>query len=266
LPKPKEKVEDIPIPEGLPPGKVQEVSLSDINLEDAAYQYRVVFKVLDLIKSIKAEGQQFPIILRGEKPYQIVSGFRRVRACQELGLQTVKAIIREDLSDDDACKVSFIENEKKKNLSPLDKAYAVEKLRTQGKSPDEIAVMFGLSRRQVMRYQEISKFPSELKKAIGEGKLMAKHGLLLNAALRKAPNLDLKNWLKEIQEENLSTEDLKKRLSKETRKIRPKKKFFEKRKDGFRIYPFAYNPESTAKEEKEKILEYLETAVEMLKR
>lgn len=183
LARPKKEVKEVTIPEGLPPGTVQEVGLKDVNLEDTAYQFRVVLKVSDIVKSIKAEGQQFSIILRGKKPYQIVSGFRRVRACQELGLEKVKAIVRDDLSDDDACKVSFIENEKKKNLTPLDKAHAVEKLRAQGKSADDIASMFGLSRRQVMRYQEIAKFSNELKKAIGDDKILAKHGLLLNAAL-----------------------------------------------------------------------------------
>ena len=87
--RPNKEAEEVMIPEGLPTGNVQEVSLKDINLEDTAYQFRVVFKVSDLVKSIKAEGQQFPIILRGKKPYQIVSGFRRVRACQELGLEKV---------------------------------------------------------------------------------------------------------------------------------------------------------------------------------
>jgi len=141
----KKEKEQVKVPEGLPAGKVVEVNLSDINAEDTEYQFRVSLKVSDLVKSIRQDGQQFPVILRGEKPYQIVSGFRRITALRELQAVKVKAIIREDLDDEEAFKVSFIENEKKKNLNALDKAHAVEKLKKFGKKREEIALIFGLS-------------------------------------------------------------------------------------------------------------------------
>jgi len=84
--------------------------------------------------------------------------------------------------------------------------------------------------------------------------------------LGKVPILDPKKWRKEIHEENLSTEDLNKRLSKETMRIKPKRKYFEKRKDGFKIYPLAYNPDSTTREEKCKILQNMKMATEILRK
>ncbi len=67
-------------------------------------------KMADLKESIKQKGVLEPIIVRkvGEK-YQVVCGERRVRACKELGLKTIPAIVR-DLTDDQALEFQVIEN------------------------------------------------------------------------------------------------------------------------------------------------------------
>jgi len=262
-PKPREP---IIIPEGLPAGKITEVNIKDIDVADITYEFRVAYKVTDLVKSIQEEGLQFPIILRGSKPYQLVSGFRRFRACRELGMDKIKAIIREDLTDETAFTLSWIENEVSKSLSPLDKAHAVEKLKEQDKKTDEIAKLFGLSDRQIQRYQQIAEFPAVLKKALKDGDILAKHGLLLAHALKKNPKLDLKAWIETIGEEALSAEDLKKRLAKETRKLKKKKKLIAKRKDGFRLYPFAFDPKTTDDAEKKEMAKVLKSALEILEK
>jgi len=261
------KEEPLEIKEGLPSGRVTEVKLSDIDMEDKEYQFRVSLKTSDLVKSIEQDGQQFPVILRGEKPYQIVSGFRRIEALNKLGAQKVKAIVREDLTDEDAFKVSFIENEKQKNLSTLDKAHAVEKLKEAGKKKEEIGQIFGLSEKQIGRYEEIAKFPDSLKKAISSGKILAKHALLINQYHNNFPRkIDIASWIKEASENGLSADELKKRLAKQVRGTKKSKRYYEKRKDGFRLFPMSFDPKKTEEEEKEKMAKALRSALEALEK
>lgn len=258
--------EPIVVPEGLPKGKVIEVNISEINLKDRTFEFRVAYKVSDLKKSIQKDGLQFPVILRGEKPYQLVSGFRRIRACQELEMEKVMAIVRDDLNEDQAFSLSWLENEVSKSLSPLDRANAVVKLKEQGKSTDEIASLYGLSDRQIQRYQNIADFPDVLKKALkDDDSFNSKHGLLLAQAFKKDPKLDLKAWIGMIKEEDLSAEALKKRLAKEVKKAKRPKKLIDKRKNSFRMFPFAFNPESTTDGEKQRMIKALEEALGMLK-
>ena len=265
--RPAKEREPIVIPEGLRAGKVTEVNIKDINLDDTTFEIRVTYKISDLVKSIQSEGLQFPIILRGSKPpYQLVAGFRRIRACQQLGMTSVKAIIREDLSKEDAFSLSWLENEHRKTLGPLDKAHIIEKLKEQGKKTEEIAKLFSLSSRQIERYQKIASFPDALKKALHDEVILAKHGLLLAQALKRNPRLDLKTWIETIKAEELSAEALKKRLAKEVKKVKKPKKLIEKRKDGFRLYPFAFDAKTTAEAEKKQMVSALEDALHFLKK
>lgn len=264
--RPKKERKPIVIPAGLPTGKVTEVNIKDIDA-DNTYEFRVAYKASDLVKSIKQEGLQFPIILRGKKkPYQLVSGFRRLRACRQLGMSKIKAIIREDLNNEAAFTLSWVENELSKSLSSLDRAHAVEKLKEQGKGTKDIAKLFSLSKRQIQRYQIIAEFPPVLKKALKDGKILAKHGFLLAQFQRRVPQLDLKKWVDVIEKEALSSEDLKKRLSKETKKVKKPKKFIEKRKDGFRLYPMSFDPgKPITQAEKKEMVKALRSALEMIK-
>ena len=60
-------------------------------------------------------------MLRGKKPpYRIVCGFRRVVALRELGVSTLKAVIRADLSDDQALRLSVLENEGASEETPIE--------------------------------------------------------------------------------------------------------------------------------------------------
>ena len=132
-PKPRKQ---IPFVSGIPEGNVVEVHMEEVDLEDTELEFRVDHKIKDLVEDLVRNGQQFPVILRrleGHDKYQVVSGFRRCRSIRQLNWPTVKAIVRDDLGDDEAFRISFMENEKRKNLTGLDKAHAIAKLRMKGK-------------------------------------------------------------------------------------------------------------------------------------
>ena len=251
-----------------PKTRVQEIRLQDIDLDDRTYEFRVMPRVEKLKKSLEAEGQQFPVVLRGtEAPSQIVCGFRRIRALQELGARTVKATIRTDLTDEDAFKLSFLENEQRRNLDDLDRANIVGKLQSQGKTQEEIAGILGRSRRQIARYAKILSFPARIKNALAEKRISAAHALILNAALEKVDDLDLGLLIQQIQDQDLSALDLSKRLralAKEKRAAKPER-LFKKRGDGFSMRALSYNPKTATEKEKEQILHALERALETVR-
>ena len=88
--------------------KVEYIPLDKIEIEiDDTFMFRANIRVADLKASIQQEGQQLPIVVRKVPKgrsgrYQVVSGFRRLKAIEELGGTTIAAIIRADLDDDEA--------------------------------------------------------------------------------------------------------------------------------------------------------------------
>ncbi|MCD4654610.1 ParB N-terminal domain-containing protein [bacterium] len=63
------------------------------------------------------------MILWGKKPpFKIIDGFRRIKAIRKIEWDKVRAIIKKDISEDDAYRLSFVENVKRKNFTPIDMA------------------------------------------------------------------------------------------------------------------------------------------------
>ena len=58
----------------------------------------------DMVESVRANGVLVPIIMRSAEGmmYEILFGHNRVEAARAAGLETIPAIVREDLSDEDA--------------------------------------------------------------------------------------------------------------------------------------------------------------------
>lgn len=254
--------------EGLPAGAVVEVRLADIQLEDSTFEFRVDPRTRDLERSIREKGQQFPVILRGEKlPYQLVSGFRRVRAIGNLGWEGVKAIVRTDLSDDDAYTVSFIENERRRSLGALDKANAIVKLSLQGKTNKQIQAIYGIGERSIQLHRRLWDLPAVLKEAVSTGSLDATKALLIQQKNESVGgSLDLQEWVERAQAEEMSYRQLKRLLNREIEAPPMELKIVEMRGagEGFRMFPFSYEPERTPRHMRKRMLECLKEAVRML--
>ena len=119
---------------------VTEIALEEIDLGNTQFEYRLDPGLELLIDSIKKDGQQIPVIVRGiTPPYQLICGFRRTRSIQAIGGATVKAIILPEIDDEKAHRLSVIENEERKSLTDLDRANACKRLQDEGKTQEEIA-------------------------------------------------------------------------------------------------------------------------------
>src|SRR3989338_5358222 len=88
--------------------------------------------IKELASSIKEHGLLQPIIVtpHGDGQYQIIAGERRWRAAKIAGLKSLAAIVRsaEDLQK---LEIALIENVQRVDLSPLEQAASIEKLRDQ---------------------------------------------------------------------------------------------------------------------------------------
>ncbi len=89
------------------------------------------FKVLldssmdELCESIQQYGVLSPVIVRphAEGGYEILSGHRRVKACELLGVEEVPVVVK-DLDDDTAAILLVDSNLQRENILPSEKAFA----------------------------------------------------------------------------------------------------------------------------------------------
>ena len=112
------------------------------------------FKVLEdesmdeLVESVKQSGVLTPIVARThpEGGYEIISGHRRVRACQIAGITDIPAVIKE-LDDDTAIILLVDSNLQREHILPSEKAKAyemkLEAMKRQGARTDLTCDQFG---------------------------------------------------------------------------------------------------------------------------
>lgn len=132
---------------------------------------------LDLVQSVRQKGVEDPVDVRrnpkkGKKPYALVTGFRRVRAAELVGLKTIPAIIHDEMSETQAEERNAIENMARKNLKQADAAFAIARLfRIHGNVTDEfIAQRTGLSNSYVSKLRRIGELPEAITTAWREGR------------------------------------------------------------------------------------------------
>ena len=112
------------------------------------------FKVLldesmdELVDSIKQSGVLTPVIARPHKDggYEILSGHRRVKACELAGITDIPVVVK-NLDDDTATILLVDSNLQRENILPSEKAYAyklkLEALKRQGQRTDLTSRQFG---------------------------------------------------------------------------------------------------------------------------
>ena len=223
---------------------IMNISLSEIDFDNTEFCFRVDFNLNNLKEDIEVNGQQFPVVLRRQKDvgrYQIISGFRRCNALRELENTEVKAMVR-DLGDDEAYYLSYTENDKRKNLSGMDKALAIAKLTARGKSPQEIQRLYGIGERQYYRLKKSVDFPNIIKEAIADEFIQMTHGLVLATSKEQIGTLfDLDEWIDWIIENKASVRNL--RTAIRVRYHKQKKRRLLKTTDGgFKLSAFTFDP------------------------
>ena len=119
----------------------------------------------ELTASIREVGLLQPIIVRrkpdDEDRCVIIAGERRWRAAKAAGLKDVPALIR---GAEDALEIAIIENLQREDLSPLEEADALQKLKeVRGFTDAELAKVVGKSRQSVSESLSLTKLPEPIK-------------------------------------------------------------------------------------------------------
>lgn len=114
-----------------------------------------------LTDSIRELGLIQPIVVRpiGER-YQIVCGERRFRACQTLGLATIRADVR-TVDDATAYKLALAENIQRNSLTAIEEALGYKQLLDDGMTQAEVARTLGIDRRRVSEKLLLLELPRQ---------------------------------------------------------------------------------------------------------
>lgn len=168
--------------------RVKEVPLNELHpFRDHPFKIQNDEEMKRLIESIQKFGTLTPALARPlpEGGYELISGHRRLAACQVLGIETMPVIIRE-MSDDEAVIAMVDANLQREHILPSEKAFAykmkLDAIKHQGitssqlgtkliRSDEKVAMDAGESRNQVQRYIRLTYLIPELLEMVDDGKI-----------------------------------------------------------------------------------------------
>ena len=152
----------------------------------------------ELASSIKVHGLLQPILCRPwNGDYQLVHGERRFRACQRIGLATIKAFVKE-LSDKAVADIQLAENIERDNLSDIELGWEFNRRVQNGETHEQIAEVINRSRGFVTQRLALLKLPKAEQERMLKGELSFSNARYLLSI--KDPNLR-ERLSKEINEE-----------------------------------------------------------------
>ena len=138
-----------------------------------------------IVESIRKVGVLAPGLARptADGGYELVSGHRRLAACQRLELETMPVVVRE-MTDDEAVIAMVDANLQREHILPSEKAFAykmkLEAMKHQGTScqvgtklrtDEEMAENTSDSARQIQRFIRLTNLIPEILAKVDEGKI-----------------------------------------------------------------------------------------------
>ena len=144
----------------------------------------------ELKESIRENGVVEPILIfvNEDDMFEIISGHRRVYVCKQLGIGKISAVIKEDISRDDAIIMMGTTNLKKRSrILPSERASTYklmyEAMKRQGRRSDvddenergradeEMTKVVGGSRNQIHRFIKLCDLIPEIMELVDEGRI-----------------------------------------------------------------------------------------------
>lgn len=167
--------------------RVKEIPLNELHpFKDHPFKIQNDDEMKRLIESIQKFGTLTPALARPmpEGGYELISGHRRLLACQVLGIETMPVIVR-GMSDDEAVIAMVDANLQREHILPSEKAFAykmkLDAIKHQGKasmqvaekllSVEKVADDAGESKDQVRRYIRLTYLIPELLSMVDERKI-----------------------------------------------------------------------------------------------
>ncbi len=168
--------------------RVKDIPLYELHpFKDHPFKIQNNEEMNRLIESIQKFGTLTPALARPlpEGGYELISGHRRLAACQVLGIETMPVIVRE-MSDDEAVIAMVDANLQREHILPSEKAFAykmkLDAIKHQGisssqvgtrliRSDERVAMDAGESRNQVQRYIRLTYLIPELLEMVDKNKI-----------------------------------------------------------------------------------------------
>lgn len=167
--------------------RVQNIPLSELHpFKDHPFKVQNNEEMERMIESIRKVGAITPALARPlpDGGYELISGHRRLAACQVLGIETMPVIVRE-MSDDEAVIAMVDTNLQRETILPSEKAFAykmkLEAIKHQGVASAQVGQKLlsveivaddaGESRNQIKRYIRLTYLIPELLSMVDENKI-----------------------------------------------------------------------------------------------
>ena len=164
--------------------KVQRIPLAELRpSKDHPFKVQNNEEMERIVESIRKVGVLSPGLARPLEGggYELVSGHRRLAACQALGMEDMPVVIRE-MTDDEAVIAMVDANLQREHILPSEKAFAykmkMDALSHQGQTSGQVGqkwtreeVSDSDSGRQVQRYIRLTSLIPELLAKVDEGRI-----------------------------------------------------------------------------------------------
>lgn len=172
-------------------GVIVPISISELKpFSEQPFKVKLDEDMDALVESIKQCGVLTPVIARPHKDggYEILSGHRRVKACELAGISDIPIVIK-NLDDDTATILLVDSNLQREHILPSEKAFAyqmkLEAMKRQGARTDltssqigtklrsdiELAEQVGESRNQIQRYIRLTNLIDPLLEKVDSNEL-----------------------------------------------------------------------------------------------
>ena len=196
--------------------RIRDIPIKAIkDFPDHPYKVKDDEDMMNLIESIKENGVLTPVTVRKIPggSYEMISGHRRKRACELLGMPVIRGEIVE-LDRDEAIIMMCDSNLQRTAILPSEKAFAykmrleamkrlpgrpnknMSPVGTQLRSDMQLANEVGESRNQIQRYIRLTELIPEILELVDEGKI----------ALR--PAVEISYFPKDLQEDLVDTMEM----------------------------------------------------------
>lgn len=165
------------------------VLLSVSEIAPSPYQPRKVFDprgIHELAESIQQNGLLQPITVRqiGQSRYELIAGERRLKACQYLQQEKIRAII-EECDDEKSATFALIENLQRKDLNYFEEATGIHQFMKQcSLTQAQAAQQLGKAQSTVANKLRLLNFSQPIREMMLKAGLTERHA----RALLKLPN------------------------------------------------------------------------------
>ncbi|MFN0007463.1 MAG: ParB/RepB/Spo0J family partition protein [Planctomycetota bacterium] len=131
----------------------------------------------ELADSLKRHGFLQPVVVRPvASGYELIAGERRWRAAKLAGLESIPALVRNDLTEAQMLELALVENVQREDLDAIERALGFRAMiDSLGLTQEEVAKKVGLQRATVSNQLRLLELPAEVQTALTKGLISMGH-------------------------------------------------------------------------------------------